>query len=147
MAVLSSSPGSRSRSAPPTETRVLAAAAVGCLALAVLLSPATASDGPVLCPFRLLTGLPCPGCGMTRAWVFAMHGRYGDALAANPFVLIAMPAAAVFVVAVGLCWYRGRPPPDLGRVVRHPLAKVIVAGWLAFAVVRLVAVATGHATV
>jgi hypothetical protein len=31
-------------------------------------------DGFTLCPFRLLTGHPCPGCGMGHALVAAMRG-------------------------------------------------------------------------
>jgi len=37
--------------------------------------------------------------------------------------------------------------PDLDRVVRSPLAKIVAMAWVAFAVVRLCAVASGHATV
>ena len=35
------------------------------------------------CIFRNLTGLPCPGCGMTRGFVAMGHGRLGDAWRAN----------------------------------------------------------------
>ncbi len=30
---------------------------------------------PEVCTFRNLTGLPCPGCGLTRSLVAAAHGR------------------------------------------------------------------------
>lgn len=46
-----------------------------------------------LCPFRALTGLPCPGCGMTRAFCALGHGEWRDALrynALSPFVLLAL---------------------------------------------------------
>ena len=45
--------------------------------------------GVVLCPFRALTGLPCPGCGMTRAFCSIGHGELAGAFGYNalaPFV-------------------------------------------------------------
>ncbi|MEJ7627989.1 MAG: hypothetical protein WKF54_00190 [Nocardioidaceae bacterium] len=61
--------------------------------------------------------------------------------------LVALPAAVALVLTVLLGAVRRRPPPDLTRGVGSPFTKVVVAAWLAFAVVRLIAVATGHATV
>jgi len=29
---------------------------------------------PEVCGFKRVTGLPCPGCGLTRSWVAAVHG-------------------------------------------------------------------------
>jgi Protein of unknown function (DUF2752) len=146
MAVLSSSPSvtGSDRTAP---TAVLAIAAAAGLCLSAALSPGDATSGPVVCPFRLVTGLPCPGCGMTRAWVFMTHGRVADAVSANPFVLVTMPAAITLVLLVCAALVRRRPLPDLARALRSPVAKVVVAAWLAFALVRLVAVLSGHATV
>jgi hypothetical protein len=40
---------------------------------------------PVFCPFELLTGIPCPGCGMTRAVLCLISGNLSDALLYNPF--------------------------------------------------------------
>lgn len=48
--------------------------------------------GVVLCPFRALTGLPCPGCGMTRAFCSLGHGDLQSAFGFNalaPFVFVA----------------------------------------------------------
>ena len=42
---------------------------------------------PATCWFRLATGLPCAGCGMTRAVVLALHGAPRAAWHAHPFAL------------------------------------------------------------
>jgi hypothetical protein len=36
---------------------------------------------PPLCAFRVLTGHGCPGCGLTRSFVFMGHGQVLDAFA------------------------------------------------------------------
>ena len=35
------------------------------------------------CPFRAATGVPCPGCGMTRLADAVAHGRVADAVTAD----------------------------------------------------------------
>jgi len=40
---------------------------------------------PVFCPFEALTGIPCPGCGMTRAILSLIAGNLEDAASYNPF--------------------------------------------------------------
>lgn len=63
--------------------------------------------GVTLCPLRALTGSPCPGCGMTRAFCALMHGELWRAVKLNPFSPLlflaalfawARAAAAVFRV-------------------------------------------------
>ncbi|WP_196780844.1 DUF2752 domain-containing protein [Nocardioides sambongensis] len=46
-----------------TSAQLLAGGGVVALAASYLFSPETIEDGPVLCPFRRLTGLPCPAAG------------------------------------------------------------------------------------
>jgi len=41
---------------------------------------------PTLCTFRLLTGVSCPTCGMTRATCALAHGQWSVAMAYHPLV-------------------------------------------------------------
>lgn len=43
----------------------------------------------LLCPTKLLFGVPCPGCGMTRATISLLNGNVTEALATNPNIIIA----------------------------------------------------------
>jgi hypothetical protein len=36
------------------------------------------------CPLRMITGIPCPLCGMTRGVTALVHGELGHALTLNP---------------------------------------------------------------
>ena len=53
-------------------------------------------DGPVLCPWRLLTGYPCPGCGGIRAMGAISTGQFEQAWLLNP--------VAFLVCGVVLVW-------------------------------------------
>lgn len=128
----------------PSMLRLLAVASAAALICAVSLSPEQAADGPVVCPFRLLTGLPCPGCGMTRAWVFAMHGQLRPALAANPFVVVALPAAIALIVGVAVAAVRRRQPPDVRPILSSLAVRLVLIAWVGFGVLRAAAVLTGR---
>ncbi|HAN30113.1 MAG TPA: hypothetical protein DCQ06_00815 [Myxococcales bacterium] len=68
------------------------------------------NDGPVLCMFRQLTDLSCPGCGFTRSFVATMHGRWSQAHNAN---LLGIPLMLSMVVwwcyACGCLWKKTWP--------------------------------------
>ena len=39
---------------------------------------------PELCTLKATTGIPCPGCGLTRSWVSAVHGDAAGSLGHHP---------------------------------------------------------------
>ncbi|MGW0037537.1 DUF2752 domain-containing protein [Gordonia sp. NPDC003376] len=90
------------------------------LAAAALLDPIGIQHGPELCVFRRLTGLPCPGCGLTRSWVMTAHGDLGHAFSFNLFGPLTFAVAAL--VVVGALWVviTGRGPRRAGTGGRMP---------------------------
>lgn len=41
------------------------------------------------CPIRFLTGISCPGCGITRAWLAFLHRNIAEAFYYHPLFLLA----------------------------------------------------------
>ncbi len=115
--------------------------ALAAVVVARLVDPQRVEAGPVLCPFRLATGLPCPGCGLTRSWVHLMHGQVGEAMAANPFGIVALGLAIVLVAAVSTAVVRRRALPAYAQLVGgrtgRRLLLAVTAGWVGFGVVRM----------
>lgn len=61
---------------------------------------------PVMCPFRVATGLPCPTCGATRSLFAMVGGRPLEAIRLNPLagggLLLSLPYLAYAgVVSLG----------------------------------------------
>ena len=83
------------------------------LAASVVL-PLPGGDGrighvPAFCPFYRLTGLPCPGCGLTRAFVCLGHGRWAEALHWHPVGWLVYAVFVLLWFETGLTLARGRP--------------------------------------
>ncbi len=59
--------------------------------------------GAPACPTALFFGLPCPGCGLTRATFALAAGDVSGALAMNPLAVVVCP---LFVGAAAFAVYR-----------------------------------------
>ncbi|AEV82965.1 hypothetical protein ACWT_1946 [Actinoplanes sp. SE50] len=87
------------------------------------------------CPMRTLTGIPCPGCGLTTAAVALVRGHVGAALQANPviFGLAALAVAVGPLVALRAAGVLEAPQPwsPTGRRRMGRLAGLLAAAsWL-----------------
>ena len=84
--------------------RVLPAAGLIGVCAASALTEAPSGEGAITCPFRLVTGGWCPGCGGTRALRHLMHGDVALSLSLNPFLVIVL-AQAIAISA----WFAKTP--------------------------------------
>lgn len=50
------------------------------------------------CPFRAITGRPCPSCGLTRAGMAILHGRFWEGWTQNPLMVTLLAGGAVLLV-------------------------------------------------
>ncbi|HEY6724350.1 MAG TPA: DUF2752 domain-containing protein [Polyangiaceae bacterium] len=71
-----------------------------------------------ICPTAGLLGLPCPGCGLTRATLLLFQGEFAKALALHPLVL---PLSPLYFGVLGYAGF------DL---VRGPRRRTPSTGWL-----------------
>ena len=80
------------------------------------------------CPFRQLTGLWCPGCGLTRATHFLLRGHPVTAIRFNLFVVPVLVAVVAGWATVGSPVPATKPQAEAwkGReiVVQVPLLAV-----------------------
>jgi hypothetical protein len=102
---------------------------------ALLLAPFWSLATPLLptCLFHAWTGLPCPGCGTTRAALALLDAEPLTALSFNP---LAATGGALFLVGglVAPVWVLGRGPipvlpTPLPLTIRVGAVALIAANW------------------
>lgn len=83
------------------------------------------------CPFRALTGLPCPGCGSQRAIHCLLHLDVAGAFGYNALLVLSLPVVALLLWAEV---FRTRKPRFYARVHRPAYirwyAAVVVIWWI-----------------
>lgn len=86
------------------------------------------------CPFWQLTGLLCPGCGVTRMCLALLRLDFSGAWRANAALLLALPVLAALAVRLMWVYVRaGRKMPSRGE---ERLIWALVVYFLAWGVVR-----------
>jgi len=119
------------------------AKALGALALASLLAVAAflPADHPLgfpLCPLKRVTGVPCPTCGMTRAFCNAVQTHWQASLLWHPLGIPVVMACLVGAVWLGAEAFQGsRLKPQWRNRMLPPLAVLGIGGILATWVMRL----------
>jgi hypothetical protein len=87
------------------------------------------------CAFHAMTGLWCPGCGLTRGAFELLHGHVASALAYNVFT----PLVLVAVMVAWIGWLRsswGAPPPRVPTSVLRALTLTLPAMVLTYGALR-----------
>jgi hypothetical protein len=91
----------------------------------------------ILCPFRAVTGLLCPGCGMTRAFCALGHGEFRRALHFN--ALSPLLYLSLIVVWIGAAASAFNFPKVRTTVMRFRPNATISVGILALVLVWWIA--------
>jgi hypothetical protein len=91
---------------------------------------------PSVCQFKNLTGVDCPGCGLSRGFIHLAHGDFVGAWQFNPAAALVFLFVAVQVPYRSLqLWriYRGAPELNwrrVGNVAIGVIAVALVSQWL-----------------
>lgn len=94
------------------------------------------SSIPLVCPFKAMTGFPCPTCGATRAFIHFAHLNLTEAFVMNPLIssaiilgiIISFYSLSVFFLSpikLGI-----RLSKRENRAIRTGIIGVIILNWL-----------------
>lgn len=59
-----------------------------------------------LCPMAVILHVPCPGCGMTRATLAALHGDFATTYRYHPLAILMVPLLGAYAAAHALSYIR-----------------------------------------
>ncbi len=85
------------------------------------------------CPFSLLTGLPCPACGMTRANILALRLEFAEAFAMHPLFF------ASYIVFAAVIVFTAKPEWQ-NKLAVEISCWVLIAAFIGVYIYRMIAV-------
>ena len=97
---------------------------VGIFVTLYCIDPAGASIFPP-CPFHLLTGQYCPGCGSLRAIHRLLHGQLVAALRLNPLMVVSIPFLGLMFISSSWMYKRWMPYAAIGMLICYGVARNI----------------------
>jgi hypothetical protein len=94
---------------------------------------------PTLCLFRRMTGLPCPGCGMTRSVMALAHLHFRDSFRFNALGPIFVSMLAVWWLSALQAVFRGHQNHVETWTRRHSsiLTALALTALLIFGILRI----------
>lgn len=80
-----------------------------------------------ICPMKLMLGIPCPGCGMTRATLLLLQGKFLASMEMNPFLIPYVSAAIVYI----WCQYSYGETLQMAKlyIIIILVASIVFYGW------------------
>ena len=123
---------------------ILAVMSLVALVIARVWPVPSVDSGQPTCIMRIATGLPCPGCGMTRSWVHLAHGDVARAFEYNFFGPIGFAMAVVLVVWTAYALLRRIPTSRLLDRVNPRWLVALTVVWLGYSVVRMISLGMGQ---
>ena len=89
------------------------------------------------CPFKMLTGFPCPGCGITKSMVYFYDGNIYKSLLHHifgPFVVI---SCVLFLLKFTIELKRNKPFIDISYKSRKKIAYSIAIILICYHIIRV----------
>ena len=92
----------------------------------------TTTEFRIPCLFHLVTGLKCPGCGVSTMLVEASHLDFAAAFAANPYLFVTAPFIIFEIIYSAVLTLKKKENPKANEIALW----IYIAGLLVFAVLR-----------
>lgn len=88
------------------------------------------------CVFHLLTGLSCPGCGISRMFLSLAKGDFRSAFRFNAFVFCFLPLFLTLLLYWTVGWLTHRTAGEKGRRIEKVLYVGLAGALILWGIVR-----------
>ncbi len=114
----------------------IAFVALCALVISAIFTPETLPKMQV-CGFMRLTGKPCPGCGLTRAFCSISHGDFPAAYHFNPFSFLFYAGALLLLFWPLIVYIFPAAPQRFWKSKAYLIVPVIMVAMVIFGIARM----------